>query len=156
MDETRTHVANLEDSIAGKNAALDSLRQYADGLVKREATAEDRMAVLVKGVKLERACVTEYKGLHASAEARVAVLEAGMAWQRIEGPGVDGQRVMLRELDPFDKYNRGDENRDAIASGYWSDEYRYYVWPFGCTDHPPTHWSPMPDRLPDQRGKGES
>ncbi len=88
--------------------------------------------------------------------ARVAELETGATWRRIDGPGIDGQRVMLRELDPFDKYNRGDENRDAIASGYWSDEYRYFVWPFGCTDHPPTHWAPMPDRLLDQRGEGES
>ena len=81
-------------------------------------------------------------------EAR-AELEAKTSWLRIEGPGVDGLRVMLRELDPFDRFNRGDDNRDAIASGYWSDEYGYFVWPFGCTDHPPTHWSPMPVRMVD-------
>ena len=77
-----------------------------------------------------------------------------LRWRRIDGPGVDGQRVMLRELDPFDSLNRGDENRDVIASGYWSDDCGYYVWPFGCTDHPPTHWAPMPDRLTDERKGG--
>jgi len=78
-----------------------------------------------------------------------------LRWRRIDGPGIDGQRVMLRELDPFDEFNRGDENRDAIASGYWSAEYGHYIWPFGCTDHPPTHWAPMPDRLTDERKEGE-
>ena len=96
--------------------------------------------------------------------ARVAELEGELKgsraeverlrWRRIDGPGIDGQRVMLRELDPFDSLNRGDENRDVIASGYWSDDYGYYVWPFGCTDHPPTHWAPMPDRLTDERKGG--
>lgn len=98
--------------------------------------------------------VTDLIEENAQLEARVEELEAGAAWRRIDGPGVDGQRVMLRELDPFDRFNRGDENRDAIASGYWSDEYKYFVWPFGCTDHPPTHWAPMPDRLLDQSGEG--
>ncbi len=87
-------------------------------------------------------------------EERDAALGRAGEWRRIDGPGIDGQRVMLRELDPFDRFNRGDENRDAIASGYWSAEHGHYVWPFGCTDHPPTHWAPMPARLTDESKEG--
>jgi hypothetical protein len=39
-------VADLSDMINGKNATIDSLRQYADGLVKREQTAKTRVAML--------------------------------------------------------------------------------------------------------------
>jgi hypothetical protein len=87
--------------------------------------------------------------LEAERDATLAEVER-LRWRRIDGPGIEGQRVMLRELDPFDRLNRGNENRDTIASGYWSYEYGHYIWPFGCTDHPPTHWAPMPARLTDE------
>ncbi len=44
----KERVANLTDSIAGKNATLDSIRQYADGLIKREQAALECVAELEK------------------------------------------------------------------------------------------------------------
>lgn len=46
----RERVANLSDSIDGKNATLNSIRQYADGLIKREKAALDRVAELEHSV----------------------------------------------------------------------------------------------------------
>ncbi len=44
----KERVASLIDSIDGKNATLDSLRRYADGLIKREQAALVRVADLEK------------------------------------------------------------------------------------------------------------
>lgn len=120
-----------------RDAALTEMERL-EGELLRGNEGLFRFDKLVSGLKKERD----------AALGRVA------AWSRIDGPGIDGQRVMLRELDPFDRFNRGDENRDAIASGYWSAEYGHYVWPFGCTDHPPTHWAPMPERLTGESKEG--
>ena len=115
----------------------------ATKMVLQKHDAEIAKAMGSEAVRMTEGLEAENSRLR----AHVKKLESSATWRRIDGPGIDGQRVMLRELDPFDKYNRGDENRDAIAAGYWSDEYKHFVWPFGCTDHPPTHWAPMPDRL---------